>query len=135
MADKLTEDRAIIIANAIRNDGTFCGTREWLESHHITADEFAAFLDYPAMLSRMWAYRETHPDDVASVRFEGTACKKLGVTRDKTTFSIDIDRSSVNTDTLAMFLEQEVLVQLVNKSLPTETGDQMSIDFDTGEVL
>lgn len=45
METRITEDRARIIANAIDTDGTFCGTPEWLDAHHINRDEFAAFLE------------------------------------------------------------------------------------------
>lgn len=118
MSDILSTAKAGAISKAILEDGTFCGTPEWLRSHGLTNDEFVTFLEYAKRLAAMYEHRDAHLDEVGAISFEGTVAKKLNTTKTKTTFAIDVDTNSVDLNVLSLFLEQDVHAQVFNKNLP-----------------
>lgn len=134
MADILTEDRAIIIANAIRNDGTFAGSPEWLSDHRVTKDEWEAFLDYPVRLAQMYEWREANLT-VGSCEVELTFTKhagKVGSDDEQwTVFAPQVDTSKI----LRVAETGTVVAQLFPKQMPM-TGENMAlVNTETGEVL
>lgn len=131
--DRLTEDRATLIANALRNNGMFAGTREWLDEHHFTQDEWNAFLDYPAELARMYEFRESNlTAGAVEVTLTFTTHKgKVGeVTEQWACFAPQSDTSKI----LRVAECGEVIAQLFPKQLPLDVGMAL-VDTATGEVV
>ena len=137
MEEKLTEDRAILIANAIRNDGTFCGSPSWLEDHNIGFDEFDAFLESAAELARAREFRTANPN-VGAVEAEmvfTTHNGKVGTDDEK--WTVYIPHKYTN-KVLSVAEHGKVTAVLMPSELAIETqGAQMQLPFDavTGEIL
>lgn len=134
MADILTEDRAQIIANAVRNDGTFCGSKEWLGDHHIGKDEWDAFLEYPIRLAQMYEWREANLT-VGSCEVELTFTKhagKVGSDDEQwTVFAPQVDTSKI----LRVAETGTVVAQLFPKQMPMDGENVALVNVSTGEVL
>ena len=140
METRLTEARANIIANAIRNDGTFCGSPDWLDSHHITVDEFDAFLAIPAQYLRAQDYRSLHPE-VGSVEVPMTFTThsgKVGQSDEKWTVMIpqkytnQVLMVAEHGDVSATLVPEVMMVQAGQLSLDIEGA---MVDPSTGEVF
>lgn len=57
MEGKIDEGVANRMREAIRSDGTFCGTDEWLKDHGFTRDEYEAYLECAVLYARMMDQR------------------------------------------------------------------------------
>lgn len=134
MPARLTEDRANIIANAIRNDGTFCGTPEWLESHFVTRDEFESFLEYAVRLSTMYDWRESNMT-VGSVEARLTFTKHSGkVGSDEEQWTVFAPQSDT-TRILRVAETGPVVAQLYPEQMPLDLdGTFAVVNTETGEL-
>ena len=131
---RLGEDRANIIRNAILTDGTFCGTPEWLESHHVDREEFEAFLDYAVRLSQMYDWRDANRD-VGSVEVALTFTKHSGkVGSSQETWQV----FAPTADTMRILRvaeSGEVDATLTPRQMPLDLDGVALVDVETGEVV
>lgn len=135
MEGRLTEDRATIISNALKTDGTFVGSPEWLQSHYIEPWEWEAYLEYPVRLAQMYEWQEMNKD-VGSVDVALTFTKHSGkVGSNEETWSVFAPQS--DTAKILMVAETgEVTATLTPKQMPLPIDDGMVIlDANTGEVV
>lgn len=135
MEGRLDEARATIIKNALMNDNFAVGSDGWLEEHHITRDEYDAFLEYPARLAAMYEWRQMNMD-VGSVEVELTFVKHSGkVGSDDEQWSVFAPQA----DTAKVLMVAQtgpVTATLTPKQMPLPMGDEVGIfDKVTGEVL
>lgn len=134
MPARLGEDRANIIMNAVLTDGTFCGTPEWLESHHITREEFETFLEYPARLARMYEWRESNMA-VGSVEAELTFTKHSGkVGQDEESWTVFAPTGDTQ-KILRVAETGKVIAQLTPQQMPLDLDGVVMVDERTGEVV
>lgn len=135
MESILTEDRATIIANAIRNDNFQIGSEPWLTEHHITLDEYHAFLDTPAEYARMAEFKRLNPD-VGEVEVEmlfTTHSGKVGSPDEK--WAVMIQQKFTNA-VLRVAEHGPVIAALMPKQLSFAVdGDYASVDTLTGELV
>ncbi len=135
MEGKLTEDAAYAIADAIRNDGTFCGTDEWLGAHGIGRDEFETFLAVPAEYARVAAYRASHVG-VGEVEVEMTFTTHKGkVGSEDESWTVFIPHRHTNR-VLSVAEGGKVVGRLMPSEMVMTQPDQMELPIDpvTGEV-
>lgn len=135
MEGRLTEDKAHAIADAIRNDGTFCGTDEWLATHDIGRDEFETFLADACDYARVVENRSTYTGSV-EVEVEMTFTTHKGkVGSEDETWAVFIPHKHTNR-VLSVAEHGKVVARLTPSELAVTSPDQMEIEFDTetGEV-
>ena len=131
---RLTSDRAIIIHNAIINDGSFVGSEPWLEEHHITRDELDAFLEYGVRLSRMYEWRDENMDVPPMVETKVIFRKYSG--DDKNGIVKWVVETTV--DALPRILPitgTAVTAMLYPEQMPLPIDDMVEVDVATGEVM
>ena len=135
MESILTEDRATIIANAIRNDNFQIGSEPWLTEHHITLDEYHAFLDAPAEYARMAEFKRMNPD-VGAVEVEmslTTHSGKVGSPDEK--WTVMVPQKFTNA-ILRVAEHGPVMATLVPMQLSFAIdGEYASVDTLTGELV
>jgi len=132
--DRLSEDRARIIANAIESDGFAVGSVPWLEEHHVEADEFASFLEYPVRLAQMYDWKERNLG-VGGVGVQLTFVKHTGkVGSGEETWTVHAPVS--DTTKILMVAEHGVVdAQLFPTQLPLDIDGCVTVDVATGEVV
>lgn len=134
METRLNEGKANIIRNAIINDGTFCGTPEWCESHHVERGEFLTLLEYGVRLAAMYDWKDVNTE-VGSVDVELTFVKHSGkVGQDEETWTVFAPQS----DTSKILLVAEggaINATLTPKQMPLPLEGMGVFDRATGEVL
>lgn len=124
----------MIIANAIRNDGTFVGTEPWLDEHHVTRDEYDAFMEYPARLARMYDWKERNLG-VGGVGVQLTFVKHTGkVGSGEETWTVHAPVSDT-TKILTVAEHGVVDAQLFPTQLPLDFDGCVTVDVATGEVV
>ena len=133
MEGKLDESRANIIREAIKNDGTFCGTEEWLESHYISRDEFEAFLEYPVLLAKVYEYRGMNKDTPAMVETKATF-KPGALKRDSVVLKVEMPPSKVAQ--VQTLIDEPVYLMIYPEQLPLPLDEgYVVLDERTGEVI
>ena len=60
MPARLTEDRAMIIHNAIMGDPSFFMSDGWLMEHHVTKEECITYVEYGLRLAQMYDWRDSN---------------------------------------------------------------------------
>lgn len=135
MEYRLDESRANIIRNAICNDGTFCGTPEWLDNHNVTRDEFLAFLDYAVRLAKQLDFEEENRD-VGAVDVLMTFTKHSGKVGDvEESWTVFIPQQFTR-DILTVAQHGKVVATLVPEQMALPIGDNIGMfDTVTGEVI
>ncbi len=135
MESRLDEGRANIIKNAILNDGTFCGSKEWLESHYITRAEFEAFLGYAVQMAYEYDTREKQHDKAGVVETEmsiGNFSGKPGSGTVK--FNVEVPVKSLRE--MINLSGDRCLAYLYPSQMPLDLDGAMSeVDALTGEVM
>ena len=130
---RLSTARTNIIANAIRNDGMFCGTDEWLESHNVTRDEFLTFLEYPTRLAGMYEWRENHADVPPMVECDALVTK-ASATKKGVTLTVDVTPSAL--PKVQPLIDEPVVVQMYPMQAPLPSGDEEYVMVDAdGEIV
>jgi hypothetical protein len=134
MEGKIGEGIANRMREAIRTDGTFCGTDEWLQTHGFTRDDFEAFLECGVLYARMNDQRQMgmNPDASTAILTFTTHSGKVGQDEEKWTCM----SPRKFTDSILRVAEHgPVMVSMFPADL-TPSG-QMSFDWDdeTGEIL
>ena len=135
MSDKLTEDRAQIIYNAVMNDPSFFLQDGWLLEHHVTRDECETFLQYAVDLARMYEWREANRTvGAVEVPLEFTKHSgKVGSDDEQwTVFAPQVDTTKI----LRVAESGKVIATLEPEQMPLPLdGDLAVVDMSTGELL
>ena len=134
MPARLDESRTTIIANALTNDNFAVGSEAWLENHHITKDEWNAFLEYPTRLARMYEWREANMDaGTVEVPLTFTSHSgKVGSEEEKwTVFAPQVDTTKI----MRVAETGEVVATLTPKQMPLPIDDAVMVNPETGEVV
>ena len=126
---RLSTARATIVANAIRNDGTFCGTDEWLESHNVTRDEYLTFIEYGQRLAGMYEWREGHADMPPVVECDAVI-GKASATKKGVTLTVDVTPAAL--PSIQPLIDEPVVVQMypMQMPLPTDDAEYVMVDSD-----
>ena len=126
---RLSTARATIVANAIRNDGTFCGTDEWLESHNVTRDEYLTFIEYGQRLAGMYEWRESHEDLPPMVECDAVV-GKASATKKGVTLTVDVTPSAL--PKIQPLIDEPLVVQMyaMQMPLPTDDAEYVMVDAD-----
>lgn len=135
MEGRLGEDRAQIISNAIQNDNFAVGSDGWLDSHHVTKDEYEAFLEYAVRLAKMYDWREVN-SEVGSVEVGLTFTShsgKVGSEEEKwTVFAPQTDTARI----MRVAETGRVTAVLTPEQMPLLLDEGMGVfDMETGEVI
>lgn len=126
---RLSTARVTIVANAIRNDGTFCGTDEWLESHNVTRDEYLTFIEYGQRLAGMYEWRESHEDLPPMVECDAVV-GKASATKKGVTLTVDVTPSAL--PKIQPLIDEPLVVQMyaMQMPLPTDDAEYVMVDAD-----
>ena len=138
MEGKIGEGVATRMREAIRTDGTFCGTKEWLNDHGFTRDEFEAFLEYAVLYARINDRRQLglNAEETTAVLTFMNHSGKVGQDEEKWTC---MSPRKFTDDILRVAEHGPVMVSMFPADLmPSgKTSGQTSFDWDdeTGEII
>ena len=136
METRLGEDRANIIRNAIKQDNLAVGNQEWCDDHHVTRDEFLAFLDYAVEMAKNLDWRESNLE-VGSAEVEMQFVShtgKVGDTDEKWTVRIP---NEYTRDVLVVAGSTDrVIAHIFPNQLTMDLdGEQVDMNSFTGEIF
>lgn len=133
METRLDEGRANIIRNSILNDHMMVGSPEWLEEHHITRDEFEAFLMAAVEYAKQLDFKRENMG-VGSVEVDITFTShsgKVGSTDSKWTAFIPQNQTN---RVLSVAEHGMVRATLVPSQMAIDL-DGTYVDTETGELF
>lgn len=135
METRLGEGKANIIRNAIKSDGFSVGSREWLESHYISADEFESFLDYGVLMARNLDWRDSNLD-VGSAEVEMQFISHTGKVGDNyEKWTVHVPNEYTKDILVVAGSTDRVLAHVFPNQLVMDLdGDMAMVDAFTGEL-
>lgn len=129
---RLSVARATLIANALKNDGTFAGTPEWLDAHNIKQGEYDSFIDYAQRLAQMYEWRDDHSDFPPFAECDAIVTKG-NVTKKGVTLTIDVSPSAL--PTIQRYIDEDCVMQLYPAQMPLPMGDEEYVKVDGQGVI
>jgi hypothetical protein len=134
MEGKIGEGIANRMREAIRTDGTFCGTDEWLQQHSFTRDEFEAFLECGVLYARMNDQRQMglNPDASTAILTFLNHSGKVGQDEEKWTC---MSPRKFTDDILRVAEHGPVMVSMFPADLTPSGQTRFDWDDETGEIL
>ena len=131
---RLSMARATLVANAIRNDGTFAGSDEWLDAHNVTRDEYLTFIEYGQRLAGMYEWRDTHSEYPPSVDCEALVTK-ASATKKGVVLTLEITPSAL--PKVQPLIDEPLVIQMYPQQMPLpfeEDVDYVKVDAN-GELV
>ena len=130
----LSLEAAQTVREAIRTDGTFTGTPEWLDEHGIEREEFERFLDFACDLAAMYEWRSNHESVPPMVEAKAIITKG---TLDKKGAKLTVEVRGKTLSQVEPIIEEAVLIQIFPEQmpLPMDMGEVALVDTETGEVI